>query len=67
MKIYKTLHGDTWDIIVYKVCGNEYAMKDIMEANKEHLGTVIFNAGVEIVIPEKVVVGGGRVINNPWG
>lgn len=63
---YVTIQGDTWDSIAYKTVGSEYAMVEIMKANKEHLGTLIFDGGVELVIPESAK--GANIVNisSPW-
>ncbi len=63
---YTTIQGDTWDSIAYKTVGSEYAMVEIMKANKEYLGTLIFNGGVELDIPESAK--GVNVVNisSPW-
>ena len=45
-KIYTTISGDTWDMIAKKVYGSEYHADILMEANREHIGTFSFNAGV---------------------
>lgn len=63
---YVTIQGDTWDSIAYKAVGSEYAMIEIMKANKEYLGTLIFNGGVELEIPESAK--GANIVNisSPW-
>ena len=50
--IYTTIQGDTWDGIAYKTLGSEYHMTNLIEANPDHRETVIFPAGVVLVIPE---------------
>lgn len=50
---YTTISGDTWDLIAWKVCGNEYYADRIMEANKEYLDYMIFPANVVLVIPDE--------------
>lgn len=52
MKTYRTILGDTWDIIAYKMYGNEYKMKELIEANEKYRRTVIFKSGVILNIPE---------------
>ena len=42
-QVYKTEAGDTWDLIAFKLFGNE---------NLELSEIVIFPAGVELSIPE---------------
>jgi phage tail protein X len=50
---YKTIQGDTWDSISYKVYGSEMLFPLLMSANPEHVLVVIFDAGIILVIPDK--------------
>jgi phage tail protein X len=62
---YKTVLGDTWDNISYNQYGSSKFIKELMEANKKHIGTVIFASGVQIMTPELIEV----EVNNdlpPW-
>ena len=52
MTKYTTVAGDMWDMIALKIMGSENYTSDLIEANLEHINTVVFNAGVELVIPE---------------
>ena len=49
---YKTIQGDTWDAIAFKVYGNERLFPLLMSTNPQHVSTVIFDAGVTVVIPD---------------
>lgn len=49
---YKTVSGDTWDIVAYKAYGNEMYMDTIIKANIEYKDTYIFPAGVVLTLPE---------------
>lgn len=49
---YTTISGDTWDIVAYKVYGDEMYMDMLIKANIEHKDTYIFPAGVELTLPE---------------
>lgn len=51
-KTYITQQGDTWDLIAYREMGNEKYMVRLMEANPDHRETVIFSAGIKLVIPK---------------
>ena len=51
-KIYTTIQGDMWDLIAYKVYGNEAYMTDILEANEQYKSTSVFSAGVVLTCPE---------------
>ncbi len=67
MRSYRTVQGDTWDLIALKVypeLGGEKFTSALIDANPEHVETVIFSAGVELSIPE-VSVPASRVLP-PW-
>lgn len=49
---YTTKQGDCWDMIAYKVYGNENHMSELLAANKQHREVYIFPAGVVLTIPE---------------
>ena len=63
---YVTIQGDTWDSIAYKSVGSEYAMVEIMKANKQYLGTFIFDGGVTLEIPESAKKANTINISSPW-
>ena len=55
MREYVTVQGDTWDGIAYKVyegLGGEKLTHILLGANSEHLGTVIFSAGIVLQVPD---------------
>lgn len=49
---YKTVQGETWDMIAKKVYGKEKYADTLMEANPKLLDTFIFSAGVMLNTPE---------------
>lgn len=51
---YTTISGDTWDMIAFKLYGNEYYCGKIMEMNRGVLNDMymIFPAGVVLNVPE---------------
>lgn len=49
---YTTVSGDTWDIVAYKVYGNEMYMDTLIKANIEYKDNYIFPAGVVLTLPE---------------
>ena len=49
---YITLEGDTFDSIALDFYESEYKANFIMEENPEHIGTIVFEAGVELMIPQ---------------
>lgn len=52
MRNYTTTQGDTWDIIAYKQLGSTDYMDRLINANPEHIGTLLFGAGVKLRLPE---------------
>lgn len=48
---YKTISGDTWDLIAFKVYGNEYFCTQLMDKNREYLDYMIFPEGVILKLP----------------
>lgn len=52
MDIYRTIQGDTWDLIAKKVYNNEKKMDVLMQNNFPLLDYTIFPAGILVSIPE---------------
>ncbi len=50
--MYKTIAGDSWDLIAFKVLGSEKYAPDLINANPDYVQTFIFKAGEELNIPE---------------
>lgn len=51
---YTTISGDTWDIVAFKTLGDEMYTDRFIKLNLAYRDTVIFPAGVRLVIPERV-------------
>ena len=49
---YKTQSGDTFDIISFRLFGDEFYMDELIKANFEHRKTLIFSSGVILNVPE---------------
>ena len=49
---YVTQQGDTWDLIAYKLYGEERRMKNLIEANWPLLDVLVFSSGTEITVPD---------------
>lgn len=47
-----TVQGDTWDIVSYRVYGDEAYISALIAANPSHRMTTIFGANVELIIPD---------------
>lgn len=52
MSTYTTVQGDMWDSIAHKLAGTENVAAQIIEANLDKSGIMIFSAGVKLNIPE---------------
>ena len=50
--MYKTIQGDTWDIVAKKLLGSEMYMSDLIRVNPDYQEYVIFPAGVELNVPK---------------
>ena len=51
MDEYTTSQGDTFDIIAFRVYGDEKKMGELLKANPKHRHTVIFSANETIKVP----------------
>lgn len=49
---YRTVQGDTWDQIAHKMLGSTGYTDQLIRANLEHVGTLLFPAGVTLRLPE---------------
>ncbi len=52
MEEYRTIQGDTWDMIAKKVYGAERHLDYLMASNFELLDYLIFPAGIVVKVPE---------------
>jgi phage tail protein X len=55
VKTYRTVQGDTWDIValkMYPALGGEKLMHTLIEANPERRETVVFEANIALKIPD---------------
>lgn len=49
---YRTSQGDMWDAIALRLWGDERLFLRLMGANPQHMHVVVFDAGVELAVPE---------------
>jgi phage tail protein X len=49
---YITRSGDTWDAIAFRALGSELFMTLMLDANPAHNYVAVFDAGVELAVPE---------------
>lgn len=52
MSTYETIQGDTWDLIAYKLFGDEKYMENLIVANWELLDILVFSSGTVIKVPD---------------
>lgn len=52
-KTYTTIQGDTWDSISFKLYADEKLLTILMNANPDHIETVVFSAGVQLTVPSR--------------
>lgn len=48
---YVTIEGDTFDGLALRFYNDEKLASTIIQANPDHCGTLIFEAGISLVIP----------------
>lgn len=63
--VYKTIQGDMWDTISYRLFGTGDYMHRLMEANPAIADVWVFGGGVIVVVPE-IVVDGTAAKLPPW-
>jgi len=49
---YRTIQGDAWDAIAYRLWGKEHLMHFLLAANPAHMDVLTFPAGVELIVPD---------------
>lgn len=52
MSKYTTIQGDMWDSIAYKLAGTTDVTAQLIEANLDKSGILVFSAGIELEVPE---------------
>lgn len=52
MGTYTTIQGDVWDLIAYKLYGDEKYMKNLIEANWQYIDIVVFSSGTVLNVPD---------------
>lgn len=62
--MYKTILGDEWDVISYKVYGSDKYGPVLMKANRKYAKIHKFSAGVELETPE--IEKKKKVRRPPW-
>ncbi|WP_064590439.1 tail protein X [Streptobacillus moniliformis] len=52
VRVYLTVSGDTWDLISYKVYGNEFYCSNLIKDNLDLIDIAVFDSNIPIIIPE---------------
>lgn len=52
LNIHVTIEGDTFDALALEYYNDEKLASAIIQANLDHCDTLIFDAGVSLVIPD---------------
>lgn len=52
VRVYRTVNGDTWDLISYKVYGKEQYFHKLIRANLNLIDVSVFNSNIPIICPE---------------
>lgn len=50
--MHKTKQGETWDMISIAEYGTPFAMEKLIAANPQYSDVLIFDAGIELIVPE---------------
>ncbi|TKH43467.1 phage tail protein [Paenibacillus terrae] len=66
MTTYTTIQGDTWDMIAYKVFGDETSMIQIMNLNLDYIDVSVFSAGTVLQMPDVTEVEETASDLPPW-
>lgn len=51
-RLIETVRGDTFDALALEFYDNEKLACEIIKANPDYCDTVVFDAGVELLIPD---------------
>lgn len=52
VRVYRTVNGDTWDLVAYKVYGSEKYFHKLIRANLNLIDVSIFSSNIPIICPE---------------
>jgi len=53
---YRTGLGDLWDLISWKVYGDEHGVNSLMDANPDHRNVEWFSADIILDVPPEITV-----------
>lgn len=55
VKVYRTVSGDTWDLIAFKVYGDEIYYHELIRANPNLIDIAVFDSDIPIIIPDLLI------------
>jgi phage tail protein X len=65
MEQYNAKNGDTWDIIAYKLYGDEFKSSAIIEVNPRLAHIIVFKGGEKINLPDMTETSAPNTLA-PW-
>jgi len=63
---YRTVQGDMWDTIAYRLWGNEHLSHRLLAANPAYRNQVIFPSGVVLAVPALTTEQTSQAVDPPW-
>lgn len=51
-KEYRTIQGDSFDAISFRLWGSEHYMRKLMDANPDYMDVLLFGPGIVLQIPD---------------
>lgn len=58
------MQEDTWDVMAWRELGSEKYVEELINANRAHIETQMFGAGVELTLP--TVDSALKEVKAPW-
>ena len=52
VRIYRTVSGDTWDLISYKLFGTEGYYAELIRTNLKLINIAVFPSNVPVIVPD---------------
>lgn len=65
-KKYTTIQGDTFEKIAWNELGSSESMCEIIKANRQYMDVAVFEAGVELTIPNVEQIPVVTEATPPW-
>jgi len=62
---YKTIQGDTWDVLSFDIYGSEKLAYLLLEANPEYMNMLFLPSGLNLTIPQTPATATAQLLP-PW-